>query len=180
MRIVVFDTESTGLTAIMGRILCASYKWHGNPEVKTFRIDDRRSSNPLRKEGELSVLRSIRAVLESANLVVSQNGKLHDIPLLNARLAKYGERPIRLQWHLDTRWFFNGGQMKIGSAKLENVAKYFRFKNQKTPLDWDVWQLAAAGDRKAMDEVVEHCVSDVLALEEAYEIVLPYVSNLHR
>lgn len=179
MRTVFFDTESTDLRAMMGRILCASFvPLDGEPY--TMRIDKApyRGRNAI-DDGKL--VKAIRDELEQYNLIVGWNSKLHDIPLLNARLAKSRMRPYQcLNFHLDLMWYAGGSSMKIGSKKLDNVAKYFELPFQKTPISWDAWQLAGAGDKESMSTVVEHCEHDVLVLREAYHHLIPYVKNLHR
>lgn len=186
MKVLVFDTESTDLKAMMGRILCASFAYmdavDGNVTVGvpfTFRADRTpwRGKNRI-DDSKLCV--AIRDELEKANVIVGWNSKLHDIPLLNARLAKAGERAFSPHLHLDLMWYAGGSSMKIGSRKLDNVAKYFELPAQKTPISWDQWQLAGAGDQEAMGVVVEHCEADVTVLGQAYAHLLPYVKNLHR
>ncbi len=179
MNVVFFDTESTDLRAMMGRILCASFA-DLSGEPYTFRIDRKpwRDKDPI-NDGPLCV--AIRDELEKYNMIVGWNSKLHDIPLLNARLAKAGHRPYQpLNFHLDLMWYAGGSSMKIGSKKLDNVAKYFNLPEQKTPISWDQWQRAGALNKAAMDEVVGHCEPDVKVLRAAYPHLLPYVKNLHR
>jgi uncharacterized protein YprB with RNaseH-like and TPR domain len=179
LKILFMDTESTSLTAIMGRILCASFvSLEGKPY--TFRSDLAPwKSKDVIDDSKLCV--AIRDELEKANLIVGWNSKLHDIPLLNARLAKAGERPYHCQnFHLDAMWYAGGSSMKIGSRKLDNVAKFFSLSEQKTDITWDDWARAGSGDKKAMKMVVTHCEGDVKVLRETYHHLLPYVKNLHR
>lgn len=126
------------------------------------------------------LLVDIRHTLEDADVVVGWNSKLHDIPLLNARLAKSGYAPVNVRLHLDLMWYAGGSSMKIGSKKLDNVAKYFDLPVQKTPISWDEWQRAGAGVPGSLDTVVTHCEHDVRVLGEAYKHLLPYVRNIHR
>lgn len=190
MRILYYDTESTDLSASWGRILCASFV-DQNGEVYTFR-GDTRSRNPSGHEkfyagGETiddsRLVVAIRDELEAADIIVSWNGILHDIPLLNARLQLAGERPYRGKtWprgaHLDLMYYATGQAIKIGSKRLDNVAKFFGTQNQKTPLDGQTWQRAATGDRAAMNKVVEHCEADTLVLRDTSKILMPHVKKL--
>lgn len=176
---VVFDIETTDLKGLMGRILCCSFLDGITGEVKTFRSDEKpwRGRSKI-DDSKLAV--AIREELEKYTLIVGHNSKLFDVPFVNARLAKAGERPIRVQWHLDTRWYLNSASMRVGSAKLENAQKFFELGEAKTPISWEQWQLAATLDKQAMDEVVVHCEQDVKVLAELVPHILPYVSNLHR
>lgn len=176
MRALFYDTESTNLAAAWGRVLCASFA-DGTSEPYTFRSDRKKwGGKNLIDDGPLCV--AIRDELESADMIVGWNSILHDVPLVNARLAKIGERPVRLgekhgTWHLDLMWYSGGQSMKIGGRRMDLVAKYFGTEDQKTPLDPETWQLAGAGDKKAMDLVVEHCEADV----EVLRALFPRLAN---
>jgi uncharacterized protein YprB with RNaseH-like and TPR domain len=178
MEIVIWDLETTNLTALMGKVLCSSFvTLDGEPY--TFRADDAKfKGRSLIDDSKLVV--AVRDELEKYDMVVAHNGRLFDIPFLNARLSKAGARPFHPHFVLDTRWYLNSASMKIGSAKLDNAAKFYNLGEQKTPLDWETWQMAATRDREAMDKVVEHCEGDVKVLRQLYPYVLPYVATLHR
>jgi uncharacterized protein YprB with RNaseH-like and TPR domain len=175
MKVLFYDTESTDLHRSWGRILCASFVGlKGKPftlrgDVKPYigrsRIDD----------SKLAV--GIRDVLEEADLVCDWNGILHDIPLINAALALKGHRAVKLKKHLDLMYYSGGQSMKIGGRRLDTVAKFFKCKNQKTPLDGEMWQLAGTGDKPAMDKVVEHCEADVEVLRELWPKLAPFVKK---
>lgn len=178
-RIAFFDIEATGLTAMMGRMLCASIadNW-GNVTTRTIielpgesLIDDSRLAEWLRDE------------LEGYDILVGWNSKLYDVPMLNARLMRWGKRPMRSDMlHTDPMWRARpgGGGIRIGSSKLVNVQKFFNVPNAKTEISWDTWQLAGAGDDDAMAEVVEHCEADTLVLRDVFNHLKPLIKNIHR
>lgn len=162
----------------MGRILCCSFKPLGG-EVYTLRADTPKfRARRLIDDGKL--VRAIRDELEQYDLIVGWNSKMFDLPFINARLSKSGERPVRPHFHLDLMYYAGGTSMRIGSRKLINVQKYFGLGEEKTDITWEQWQEAGAGSKDAMDVVVEHCEQDVKVLELAYQHLLPYVANLHR
>lgn len=175
---LLYDTESTDLNASWGRILCSSFvTLDGDPY--TFRSDRKphKGRNAI-DDGNLVI--AIRDELESADIIVGWNSILHDIPLINARLAKVGERACQLgekygTWHLDMMWYSGGQSMKVGGRKLDTIARFFEAPNQKTPLNGDIWQLASTGDREAMNTVVEHCEADVSVLRDLWPKLAPHV-----
>lgn len=180
MKVVFFDTESTDLTANWGRLLCASFVGLDDKPL-TFRKDEKpyRGRSKV-DDAKLSV--AIRNELEAADIIVGWNSILHDLPLVNARLAAANERPIRVGEkhgivHVDLMWYAGGSSMKIGGRKLDTVAKFFKVDNQKTALDGETWQLAATGDHEAMDDVVEHCEADVLVLRDVWPHLVPGVKK---
>lgn len=177
IRTIWWDLETTGLTGIMGRVLCCSFadSW-GN--VKTFRYEDYPGTTII-DDGPLCV--AIRDELERAGHWVTWNGKLYDVPMLNARLLKAGERPLRKDiLHTDLMYYARGQFVRIGSSKLVNVSEYIQSPHRKTPLEWATWQSAATGDRAAMDLVAEHCEADVLTTRDVFAVLVPHLTVIHR
>lgn len=182
MKCLAFDTESSDLAASWGRILCASFVDIHGGDPYTFRYDDRKyKGKNLIDDSRLCV--AVRDELEDADIVIGWNSILHDIPLLNARLSLVGERPCRLSkdhgtMHLDLMFYAGGATMKVGGRKLDTIAKFFKAEAQKTPLDGETWQLAAVGDKQALDTVVEHCEFDVLVLRDLWAKLAPGVKRI--
>jgi uncharacterized protein YprB with RNaseH-like and TPR domain len=176
MNVGIWDLETTGLTAIMGRILTCSFVGLADDPI-VYRTDAKPWKGKTKiDDGPLAV--AIRDRLETYDMIVGHNIRLFDIPLLNARLAKAGERRLHTHFVLDTMWAAR--QMRIGSSKLVNLQKFFGLLEEKTPISWETWQLASQGDKAALEEVIVHNIQDVLVTRELYPIILPYVANLHR
>ncbi len=174
---IFWDLESTGLSAIMGRVLCCSFA-DSFGQVKTFRYEDY-PGRSLIDDGPL--VTAIRDELEKANHWITWNGRLFDVPLLNARLLKAGQRPLRTDLlHTDLMYYARGTFVRIGSSKLVNVSKFINSPNAKTELSWDTWSLAATGDKDSMDYIVEHCEADVLVTRDVFAVLKPHVKNIHR
>lgn len=172
-----WDLETTNLTAIMGRLLACAFA-DGFGRAKAFRIEDYPGRTPI-DDSQLAI--AIRDEIEKADFWVTWNGKMFDVPFLNARLLKAGVRPLRSDVkHVDLMYMAGAPFVRIGSRKLENVSKYVNSPNRKTPLDWETWQLAGLGDREAMDKVVEHAIADVLVTRDVFAHLKPHVRNIHR
>lgn len=176
--IVFFDTESTGLTAIMGRLLCASFcdSWG---RIETYRVDETQRETVI-DDRALAVM--IRDRLEKADIICGWYSKMHDVPFINARLMRWGERPLRKDlMHIDAFYFSRGSFVRIGSSKLVNVQKFLPdIEHEKTDISWDIWNLAGAGDKESLDYVVEHCEADILVLREVFGKLKPHITNIHR
>ena len=172
-----WDLETTALNGMMGRILaCAFADSFGQTDF--VRYDDFDGKNAI---DDGPIVRAIKKRLESADVWVTWNGRLFDVPMLNARLAKAGEPPLRTDIkHIDLMYYARGRFMRIGSSKLENVSKFVNSPNRKTPLDWAVWQLAMVGDKDAMDLVVEHAVADVLVTRDVFSVLKDHIRIVHR
>ena len=188
MKILGFDLETTNLSGLMGRVLCASFipiteegKLGKVTTIRGDHHDYRNEENPI---DDSELVWEIRERLDAANLIVSWNGKLFDVPFLNARLGKAGYKPTTAQMHLDLMYYAGGTSQRIGSRKLVNVQKFYDVPESKIDLNWETWQLASAGfgnaSRKAMSEVALHCEQDVKVLSQLYWKLIPHVRNIHR
>jgi len=179
LRTLYADIEATDLGAAFGHLLCCSFcDEFGN--VETYRLDDPRfAGRNLVDDGRLAA--AIRDRLEQADVVVGHNFRLYDRPFINARLVRAGERPIRQdQKYIDTLFLAGGQNLRLGSRRLETIAKFLRLPNQKTPLDGETWQLAGVGVKEAMDLVVNHCEHDVLVERDVFAYLRVFVSVIHR
>lgn len=177
LRTAYFDLETTDLKGNFGRLLCGSIadEWgnvvtHDRTQFKArTKIDDR----------DLAL--TIRDALEQFDIIVGWNSKLFDVPFLNARLSRAGERPLNLGIkHIDLMWYATGRFIRAGSRRLENIAKFFNCENQKTPLVAETWALAAAGDDDALGGIIEHCEADVLVLRDVFDHLKGYIPGVHR
>ncbi len=179
LRTLYVDIEATNLGAAFGHVLCTSFAdEYGN--VETYRLDDPRfAGRNIIDDGPLCA--AVRDRMESVDVVVGHNFRLYDKAFLNARLIKAGERPINDSLKIVDSLYLVGGQnMRLGSRRLETVAKFLNLPVQKTPLDGETWQLAGAGDKAALDSVVEHCEHDVLVERLAFARLKGFISVIHR
>jgi uncharacterized protein YprB with RNaseH-like and TPR domain len=165
----------------------ASYCVLDAPDYKTDAYTHRGDKRPFKVKGDIindsKLCVKIRDELENADIVVGWNSILHDIPLLNARLALAGERPCHLDEksgtrHIDLMYYVGGLSMKIGGRRLDTAAKFFDLETQKTPLDGTTWQRAATGDKKSMDLIQKHCEHDTMALRDAWPYCAPLIKKM--
>lgn len=193
MKVRFFDTESTDLQGNFGRLLSYSRVDLPVPDCKGgAKCDCRKECVTFRRDvapwrgrkvtDDRKLVLAIREDLEDADMIVGWNSILHDIPLINARLAAYGERPVKVgerygTAHLDLMWYASGSSMKIGGRRLENVAKFFASPHQKTPLLPGVWADASAGDKDSMDFIIEHNEYDALVTRDVWVHLAPYVKK---
>ena len=184
MKIAYWDLEAHDLNASFAPLLCGSI--YGLPEQKmiTFRQDQMvkiGAAEDMTDDRALCI--AIRDKLEEYHITCGWFSKGYDIPLLNSRLVKWGEEPMKSLLHLDGIWFFKGWRgLKPMSAKLKHVAEFLEVGKHKPDVHPDVWLKARQGDKTAMDEVVHRCEEDTditrLCIEKALDMNL--VRNIQR
>lgn len=110
----------------------------------------------------------------------SHNTK-YDVPFLQTRLLAHRKQlsPRNLILppvpHVDG-WRIARYQMKLHSNRLASVTDFLGI-HQKTPIKPEVWIRACSGHGPSIQYVVKHCYHDVIALEEAHEIISPLMTN---
>lgn len=114
------------------------------------------------------------------DILVSWNGKLFDIPVLNARRVFHGLAPVQPNMHIDLMYYATGQFMRMGRKSLQSVSEYLDVPNRKTPLNVRTWDKAMAGDEAAYGKIIEHCDADCLVLRDVYNHLKVHVRNIHR
>jgi len=171
-----FDIETTFST--QPRVLYAAIAdaW-GN--VERFSRDQFPGEHPLYDDSEL-----VNAIVEGCkkyDIIVTWNGKMFDVPVINGRQAYHGNiNRLEPKFHLDLMYYARGQSMRIGRSSLESVSRYFDAPHAKTPLSVKTWDRAVAGDDKAYAEIATHCDADVLVLRDVFNSLKGSVAKLHR
>jgi len=163
IRIATWDLETSGLEGDVGRLLCGSILDHQTGEMTSYRNDKLKGAKRKNMADDLALAVAIRNKLEHYHITVGWFSKGFDIPFLNTRLVKGGERMLAPHMHLDPIWFCKGWRgIKPRSAKMAVMAEFFNLPERKPGVDVDVWiDAALGGDSAAMDILVDRCESDV-------------------
>lgn len=166
----MLDIETTGLDASYGRLVCACFKFTDETKVRT--VTCRVLSD------EKKALREIARHYHDADIIVTWNGKLFDIPMLNARMMFYGLDPLPNIKHIDL--LYQSKKLRFRGNRLENVSKDFRTRSKKYDVPAWRWLQAAEGQEHALDLIVRHCQFDVLLTEEMLRRLKPLITQITR
>ena len=181
MRVDCFDLETTNLKATFGHILCGCFlpMDPASAELVIFRLDDKayRNRRDLADDSKMAI--AIRDYMEKSFAWVGWYSKMFDVGFLQTRLLKCGADPLERRMHIDLIYYARRPNLALHSSRLDAVAKTFKLSEQKTELNPDIWNAAFQLDREAMDYVVEHCTQDVRVLKEVFDILSPFIRNIH-
>ncbi len=195
-KVLIFDIETApiiahvwglwennvGLNQIVAdwHVLSWSAKWKGAPEAETMYMDQRNAKNI---EDDTLLLDGIWKLLDEADVVITQNGKSFDQKKLNARFIikhiKNGHPPSSYK-HEDTKliakrhFAFSSNRLEYMTDKL--CVKYKKLKHKKFP-GHEMWTECLKGNLEAWKAMEEYNKYDVWALEELYNIFVPWHSN---
>lgn len=174
----LFD-QNIGLNQIKSdwHILSWAAKWLGDPPSKTFYMDNSRAKNI---QNDKALVEGLAKLLNSADIIVTQNGDAFDIKKLNARAVINGLPPIKPCKSTD---ILKEGRkvFKFTSHKLEYVTetlnkKYKKLKHEDYP-GFDLWKAILNGDKKAWAAMRKYNIHDVLATEEAYLTIQGWIKT---
>ena len=171
MRISTFDIESTALDASYGRILCACFKFDDEKKPRSYsapRLDD-----------EITVLGGIRVSWDECDVVVTWNGKLFDVPMVNARLMYY-RMPILDPKKMHVDLLYQSKKLRFRGNRMDFVSKDLRTKTRKFDVPAEDWVKAADGQEASLMRIVKHCELDVLLTEELMERLKPLIVHITR
>lgn len=164
-------------------------------QAEKFSLYDERNAGADWLDDSILTSRYARA-LEEYDILVSWNGKLFDVPVLNGRLnywrARYDREgypdgfsrrdfmPVDPQMHIDLMYYASGQFNRIGRRSLESVSTFFDSPHRKTPLSVRIWDRADHGSREDYALIEEHCDADDLVLRDVYAVLKPHIRNIHR
>lgn len=168
-QVITLDIETMGLDWTTKRMLSCTFQsddleafvW---TEFKTGPYDD----------GEQGMLVKTRDILESAAWTMGFNSLRFDIPYINYRLSLYEERPMFLGSHVDVSETYKkltGRSKRTSLYDMSNELGTADEEVHKTPIDWDIWNAADAGDPGALRYVVNHADMDVILTKRGYEAI---------
>ncbi len=175
--------QNVGLNQIKSdwHILSWSAKWlegadgriYG-PHGKIMYSDQRNAKNI---ENDKSLLQGIWDLLDSADIVIWQNGRNFDHKKLNARFILNGMQPPSSYKQIDTleiakKYFgFTSNKLEYMSDKL--CTKYKKLTHKKFP-GFEMWKECLAGNLDAWRSMEKYNKYDVLSLEELFTKLAPW------
>lgn len=151
-----------------------SYKWLDKEDVGNEFLHQ----GPKRKfkaHDDEAMIRKLHKLLDEADIVVTYNGNRFDIPFFNARCLKYGLTPPSPYRSVDLFTTVRS-KFKLNSKKLDYVNKFIGYSGKDAMCKQD-WVDCHYNDVDAYEKMATYCDRDVVALEEAYIRVLPWITN---
>jgi len=175
MQICVFDLETSNLKANFGVVLCGVYK-PIDGKCRVLRLDN--FTDKWSEDREL--VGALIAELSAPLVLVAHNGVRFDRPFLNARAARWGLSPLNPRGRIIDPVVVARRHFAMSWNGLESLSVFLQTEHRKHPVDGQLWLRAILDhDKSAMDEIVEHCVNDVLVLEEVVTQLQAYIGKIH-
>lgn len=153
-------------------ILSYSAKWYDSDEVMYSDVSNK-------TEDEL--LAELHKLLDEADFMVAHNGKRFDLKKIRARMVTRGFKPHSPVRVIDTLLVARK-EFAFTSNKLMFLTKLLCKNNQKLAHEQfaghKLWQAFLKGDPDAVRCMREYNIMDVVSLQELYDIIAPWSSDL--
>lgn len=161
-------------------VLAWSAKWLEDKPKDIMYADQRHAKNI---EDDSEILKQIWALLDEADIVVTQNGRSFDQKKLNARFILNGFQPPSSYKHIDTKllaqkhFAFSSNKLEYMTDKL--CTKYKKLKVTGKFSGFTLWSECLKGNLKAWKQMEKYNKYDVLSLEELYQKLISWDSTIN-
>lgn len=173
----VWDIWNTNAATVIQdwQILCFGYKWLGEKKIHIVSQDDFKGYKP-GKLDDKNVVIALWNLFNEADIVVAHNGNSFDQKKVQARMMVHKMPPPEPYAQVDTKV-----AMKQVAAHTSNkLADLNRALGLESKLDAggiDTWTGCMNGDPKAWKHMKKYNKGDIVALEELYLEVRPWMKN---
>lgn len=143
-------------------IICASYKWLGDSEVKSIVFPTEVSA-----QRDDSVVAELWELYEQADAVVAHNSLGFDHKILQARCMINGFPSLSSVKVLDTLQMAKKN-FRLSSNKLDSIAEILGIGRKKQTGGIKLWVDVLNADKQALETMVDYCNQDTVLLEQVF------------
>jgi hypothetical protein len=158
-------------------IVCAAWKELGEKRVHAVStLDDpaRFKRNP---HDDRHVVQTLNKVLSEADFVVAHNGRKYDDKFLRGRSIHHKLPPLTPFKSIDT-YLLAKKHFLFNSNRLDYLGQYLGV-GKKVKTSPGLWLRVLQGDKKAIDEMVRYNKQDVRLLEDVFNVLRPYDTQIN-
>lgn len=126
---------------------------------------------------DYSVCKELRKVLESADAIVTHNGKRFDWKFIQTRLLLNGLKPLPKIPQIDTCAIARANLLMFDN-RLGTLGDHLVDDTKLAHQGWELWELVHSRDPEAMKLMTKYCIQDVVLLEKIMKPLRPFISNM--
>jgi len=158
-----------------GYLWSISYKYLGEKKVYHKNITE----FPLyRKDkySDKSLVEFIWKLVDDADVVIAHNGNAFDTKTITGRFVHYRLPPPTPYKKVDTKVLYKS-YLNEDSNSLKDIAKKHNLVQKLETGGEKLWEDCEKGVKSAIKKMKEYNNGDVVTLEAAYMLILPYITN---
>ena len=188
-KILLFDIETAPLMAFLWQlrtdyvhpsmleksnwwVISWSAKWLFDDHI----MHDAVTPKEAKDEDDSRVVESIWDLINEADIVISHNGINFDHKILNMRWLLNDMQPPSNYRVIDT-YRSCKNLFRFPSYKLDFITKQLGITNKLEHEGFTMWKESLQGNEKSLSNMVAYNDQDVVALEELYLIIRPWIKN---
>jgi DNA polymerase elongation subunit (family B) len=150
-----------------GYVLCFAAKWYGEKEV---------IYKSLHHDGKEEMLKELWSLLDEADAILGWNSQSFDVKHIKRELLEAGYLPPTESQHIDLLKVVRK-QFKFPSNKLDFISQRLDIGYKLKHYGFELWRDCMAGDAKAWAIMKRYNKRDVQLVEDAYEILKPWITT---
>lgn len=158
-------------------ILSFAYKWLNEKKVYVKALPDY-DLYKIDPENDFELVKDLRELFSSADIVVAHNGVAFDTKKTYARFIHHKLPPPEPVKEIDTKLIAKK-HFKFDSNKLDDLGDYLGVGRKLQTGGFVLWRDCLKGDLKAWDKMKKYNKGDVELLEKIYLCFRPYIVNHH-
>lgn len=122
------------------------------------------------------MLKGIHELLNTADAVISYNGRKFDLPILHKEFLLYNFNPPQPYKQIDLLNTMRN-KFRFVSNKLDYVCQQLGLGKKTDHEGFELWLKCMANDAEAWKRMEKYNKQDVVLLESLYNRVLPWIKN---
>lgn len=172
-KLAFLDIESAawGFNANVGMVL----SWYIVDDEGNYVYDYTSHKEILKGKGDKRMLKRLGEILKDYDRVITFYGKRFDVPFLRTRCVYHKIYfPVYQEVAHTDVYDIVRTKFKFSRRSLDMVCRFFGIDAKGHRLDHDLWLRAIAGDKKAMNWILEHNKEDVDSLRTLWHRINDY------
>jgi uncharacterized protein YprB with RNaseH-like and TPR domain len=177
VKVGYIDIESSQLKGNFGIMISYAIKERGSDTIY---------SNTITKkdiDGEIldrDLVKHCVKDMKKFDILMGYYSTRFDIPFIRTRAMYWGiDFPMYGELKHKDIWYMVRNKMNLHSNRLEVACRHLGIEG-KTHLDGSQWTLATAGNKKALEYVLDHNKKDVIILEKLHNRIKEFVRDTTR
>lgn len=152
-------------------VLTWAAKWLCDDKIMSAKV----TTSQAEAREDYKILVPMWELLEEADIVIGHNCSRFDLRKLNARFVVNGMKPPMPYQVIDTLTACRK-HFAFSSNKLDYISSTLACRG-KIDTNFELWKRCVSGDPDALNEMEEYNRQDVVALEDVYFIIRPWIRS---
>ena len=151
-------------------MFCYSAKWLGHNEI----LNDCLTPSEVSAQDDSRIMRSLWTLIDEADIVIAHNLIRFDRKRMNTRFLLNGLTPPSPYRYIDTLVHLKK-EFAFVSNRMDFVNKMMGLSRKMETGGMELWNDCYAGKQEALDKMQEYCDNDIIALEDMYYAISPWM-----